>query len=179
MAKRVVIALGGGPHAQIAEAIATAIVAADPAADVRIVPGFVAAPRRSRPRVRWTTARQGVVPALADADVAIVAGGMSLYEACAMGVPAVALPVVPAQAPTVRAFAARGAAVAPVSRADVRGAARAALNLLGNPQQRLALARRSARLVDGRGAWRAAAAVVQLVHGRPGPIGPGEQRGHS
>ena len=155
------IALGGGPHAQIAEAIATAIVAADPAADVRIVPGFVAAPRRSRPRVRWTTAPHPVAPALADADVAIVAGGMSLYEACAMGVPAVALPVVPAQAPTVRAFAARGAAVAPVSRADVRGAARAALNLLGNPQQRLALARRSARLVDGRGAWRAAAAVVQ------------------
>lgn len=162
LSRRVVIALGGGPHAQTAEAIARAIVAADPAADVRIVAGFVAgARRRSRPRVRWTTSRDGLAPVLADADVAVVGGGMSLYEACAMGVPTVALPVVPAQASTVRAFAARGAAVAPAPRSDARGAAEAALDLLGNPRQRAALAHRSARLVDGRGAWRAAAAVVQ------------------
>jgi len=161
--KRVVIALGGGPHMQTAEAIAKAIVAGDPAADVRIVAGFAPRPYRALPRVRWTTSKQGLAPALGDADVAIVGGGMSLYEACAMGVPAVALPVVPAQAPTVRAFAARGAAVAPAAPADARGAAEAALGLLRNPQQRAALARRSARLVDGRGAWRAAAAVVQLA----------------
>lgn len=177
--RRVVIALGGGPHAQTAEAIAQAIVAADPAVEVRIVAGFVAAPRRSRARVRWTTSRQGLAPALAGADVAIVGGGMSLYEACAMGVPAVALPVVPAQTPTVRAFAARGAAVAPATRPGARGAAEAALHLLGNPQQRASLARRSTQLVDGRGAWRAAAAVVQFIHEKPGAWRSGEPRGQS
>ena len=80
--KTVVISLGGGPHAQTAEAIA---------------------------------------------DVAIVGGGMSLYEACAMGVPAAALPVVAAQTPTVRAFAQRGAAIAMPAGAQAREAADAAV----------------------------------------------------
>jgi spore coat polysaccharide biosynthesis predicted glycosyltransferase SpsG len=88
---------------------------------------------------------------------------MSLYEACAMGVPAVALPVVAAQTPTVRAFAQRGAAIGIATRARTRAAADAAVKLLNNPRQRAALARRSTQLVDGRGAWRAAAAVVSLA----------------
>jgi spore coat polysaccharide biosynthesis predicted glycosyltransferase SpsG len=162
--RTVVIALGGGPHAQAANAIAEAIVAADPEADVRIVAGFVAAPRPTRPRVRWNASRRGLAPELTGADVAIVGGGMSLYETCAMGVPAVAMPVVAAQTPTVRALAERGAVVALPPRAGARGAAEAALDLLGNPRRRAALARRASQLVDGLGAWRAAAAVVDLAH---------------
>ena len=140
--------------------------------------------------MRWTTSTNGLAPELANADVAIVGGGMSLYEACAMGVPAVALPVVAAQMPTVRAFALRGAAIAmpafatsgrgatrpssagssvrssgPTRRASsqVQQAAAAAIKLLNNPRQRAALARRSTQLVDGRGALRAAAAVARLA----------------
>jgi spore coat polysaccharide biosynthesis predicted glycosyltransferase SpsG len=164
--KRVLIALGGGLRARRAEAIARAIVVADPDAHVRIAGGFVAPPRASGSRIRWTTPQRGLAPELAGTDVAIVGGGMSLYEACAMGVPAVALPVVSAQAPTVQAFAQRGAAIAVHSGADSATAdiaAAAAVSLLNDPKRRVALARRSVRLVDGRGAWRAAAAVMAAV----------------
>lgn len=164
--RRVVISLGGGPHSQTASAIAEAITAADPAAEVRIVTGFVPSTRGrgdGRARVRWTTSTTGLAPELATADVAIVGGGMSLYEACAMGVPAVALPVVAAQTPTVRAFAQRGAAIPAFAKTE---AAEAAVKLLNNPRQRAALARRSTQLVDGKGAWRAAEAVHRLIDTR-------------
>ena len=164
VSKRVVISLGGGPHADTADAIAGAITAADPRAEVRIVAGFVTPNRPGRSRVRWTTSTNGLAPELANADVAIVGGGMSLYEACAMGVPAVALPVVAGQTPTVRAFALRGAAIAMPAGSRAQQAADAAVKLLNNPRQRAALARRSTQLVDGRGALRAAAAVVSLAH---------------
>jgi spore coat polysaccharide biosynthesis predicted glycosyltransferase SpsG len=173
--RRVLISLGGGPHAQTAQAIADAITAADPRAEVRIVSGFVSSPKprsSNGGRVRWTTSLSGLAPELAKADVAIVGGGMSLYEACAMGVPAVALPVVAAQTPTVRAFAERGAAVPAFAEATAgkpavaRAAAEAALKLLNNPRHRAALARRSTQLVDGKGAWRAAEAVNRVLNAR-------------
>lgn len=157
--QRVVIALGGGPHAHTVEAIASAIVASNPRAEVRIVAGFVARPRAGQGRVRWTRSTQGLAPELAKADVAIVGGGMSLYEACAMGVPAVAVPVVSAQQPTVEAFARRGAAVPALA----EHAAGAAVKLLNSPRLRETLAQRSTELVDGMGAWRAAAAVVSYA----------------
>jgi spore coat polysaccharide biosynthesis predicted glycosyltransferase SpsG len=168
--KQVLIALGGGPHVRTAAAIARAIVAADPHAHVRIAGGFVARPRAVAPRVTWVTARRGLARELAGADVAIVGGGVSLYEACAMGVPAVALPVVSGQVPTVRAFAKRGAAIG-LDRIGVNGGAAArnaaarAVALLNSPHQREALARRSTRFVDGQGASRAAAAVAALSQG--------------
>jgi len=54
--------------------------------------------------------------ALAQATVAVVAGGTTLYEACALGTPVVAVPVVPGQATTVRRFVRAGLAT------GVRGA---------------------------------------------------------
>ena len=163
--KQILIALGGGPHATTAAAIARAIVAADPEAQVRIAGGFVAPPRPVAPRVTWVAARRGLGQELAGADVAIVGGGVSLYEACAMGVPAVALPVVDGQVPTVRAFAKRGAAIGLGHGAAVTKAATEAVALLNNPHQRQALRRHSMRLIDGLGASRTAAAVAALSQG--------------
>jgi spore coat polysaccharide biosynthesis predicted glycosyltransferase SpsG len=160
--KQVLIALGGGPHAAIAAAIARAIVAGDPRAQVRIAGGFVAPPRHVAPRVTWVAARRGLGQELASADVAVVGGGVSLYEACAMGVPTIALPVVTGQVPTVRAFAKEGAAIGLDRRTTTTTAAAEAVALLNNPRQRAALRRRSTRLIDGLGAARAAAAVAAL-----------------
>jgi spore coat polysaccharide biosynthesis predicted glycosyltransferase SpsG len=163
--KQILIALGGGPHATMAAALARAIVAADPEAQVRIAGGFVAPPRPVAPRVTWVAARRGLGQELASADVAVVGGGVSLYEACAMGVPTVALPVANGQVPTVRAFAKRGAAVGLGRGAAITKAATEAVALLNNPHQRKALRRHSMRLVDGLGASRAAAAVAALSQG--------------
>jgi UDP-2,4-diacetamido-2,4,6-trideoxy-beta-L-altropyranose hydrolase len=162
--RTVLIALGGGPHARRAEAIARTIVAANPRAQVRIVAGFVTGTRsRQAPRVSWIGPVKRLAAELERASVAIVGGGVSLYEACALGVPAVTVPVVQGQVATVRAFARQRAARAVAYRATPQAAAHIALDLLGDRPQRLALARRSRRLIDGRGAARAAHAVAMLA----------------
>jgi UDP-2,4-diacetamido-2,4,6-trideoxy-beta-L-altropyranose hydrolase len=159
---RVLIALGGGPHADLAEGIAAAIVASDAHADVRIAGGFLSPPRPVHPRIRWVRPR-GLASQLAKAKIAIVGGGVSLYEAAAMGVPAVGVPVVKSQVPTVLAFERRGAALGVKFAAPVQTTATKALALLNDREQLSELSRRSRALVDGRGAFRAAAAVVALA----------------
>ena len=163
--RRVLIALGGGPHVELADELAQAIVAADAYAEVRIAGGFVAGPRRVHPRICWIRTR-GLAPELARAEVAIVGGGVSLYEAAAIGVAAVGVPVVKAQEATVLAFARRGAALGVRFGAPTQTAATKALSLLNNPHHRMALSRRSRTLVDGQGATRAAAAVIALARER-------------
>ena len=57
--------------------------------------------------VHAVLADDGLAAWLARVDVAVVGGGVSLYEAIAAGVPSAALAVVPGQQPTIRAFARR------------------------------------------------------------------------
>jgi spore coat polysaccharide biosynthesis predicted glycosyltransferase SpsG len=161
-ARRVLIALGGGPRVRLAGAIADAIVAADPTIEVRIAGGFVVAPRTASSKVVWIGASRGLSTELSEASAAVVAGGVSLYEACAVGVPAVGLPVVPGQVPTVRAFGRHGAVVpAPLGASPDQVATRTVSLLNDRPRQR-SLSRRGQTLVDGQGAARAAATVTAL-----------------
>jgi spore coat polysaccharide biosynthesis predicted glycosyltransferase SpsG len=162
-ARRVLIALGGGPRVRLAGAIAEAIVAAEPNAEVRIASGFVVAPRPASSKVVWIGASRGLAAELAEASTAVVGGGVSLYEACALGVPTVGVPVVRAQAPTVRAFGRRGAVIAAPFGASPRHVANRAVSLLRDRALQRSLARRARALVDGRGASRAAATVVALA----------------
>jgi spore coat polysaccharide biosynthesis predicted glycosyltransferase SpsG len=126
---------------------------------------------RARPklpaRCSWLDAPNGLARALATATVAIVAGGVTLYEAAALGTPAIALPIVAAQRPAVRAFAAAGAALdatgATRPQAIVRATARAQA-LLASPSQASLLGRRARKLVDGHGAARVARRLLELVH---------------
>ena len=164
--RNVLVALGGGPRRNTALSVARSIVAKDSRARVRIAGGFVSNDRPSparENRVTWVPARRGLARELTRATVAVVGGGMSLYEAAAMGVPSVGLPVVAAQSPTVRAFARRGAAVAVPFRAPDHRTAAETVALLDDPHRRMVLARRSMQLVDGHGAARAAAAVLDFM----------------
>jgi hypothetical protein len=113
--RTVLIALGGGRHVRNAGVrIAATLHRLDPDASVLLAPGFV--DRSALPglpaRCRWIPTPQGLADALARTSVAIVAGGMTLYEACALGTPAVAVPVVTGQRRAVRAAARLGVAVA-------------------------------------------------------------------
>jgi len=109
--------------------------------------------------------------ALAQATVAVVAGGTTLYEACALGTPVVAVPVVSGQATTVRRFVRAGLVAVPkppsaaaVGRAGWgEAAARAALDLLADEPRRAELSRRGRRVIDGAGGARVAAAIVELL----------------
>jgi spore coat polysaccharide biosynthesis predicted glycosyltransferase SpsG len=160
----VLVALGGGPRAELAIDIAEAIVAAVPQATVRVAGGFVSTPAQVRQQITWVGPSRSLHQEMARASVAVVGGGVSLYEACALGTPAVGVPVVAAQRPTVAAFVARGAAKGtargPVSAKRV---ADECVSLLSDAAMRRHLARMGRRLIDGRGAFRAAAAVAELA----------------
>jgi len=162
-APRVLIALGGGPRALLGYAIATAVLRELPWACVRIAGGFAVASASDRNRIVWTGPLNGLAGELAACDVAVVGGGVSLYEACARGVAAVGVPVVVPQRPTVRGFVAAGAALGDATSAPAaERVARDVVRLLRQPALRTALAGQGRKLVDGRGAARVAEAIRRL-----------------
>jgi spore coat polysaccharide biosynthesis predicted glycosyltransferase SpsG len=126
--RRVLVALGGGPRRAMAATIVKAIAAADPRAEIRIAGAE-----------------------LSHVSVAVVGGGVSVYEACAVGAPR-----------EVRSFARPEAAVRRPFTAG-RGTAARVVALFDDPQRRARLRRRSMRLVAGGEATRAAAAVLSFV----------------
>ena len=159
----VLVALGGGPRAELAIDIAEAIVDNVPTATVRIAGGFVSTPAPVRRQITWVGPSGSLHQEMARASVAVVGGGISLYEACAHGTPAIGVPVVAAQRPTVTAFVARGAAKGssgPVRAAEV---ADECISLLSDAALRRHLSHMGRRLIDGRGAFRAAVAVRRMV----------------
>lgn len=159
----VLVALGGGPRAELALDIAEAIVDADPRATVRVAGGFVSTPAPVREQISWVGPSQSLRQEMARASVAVVGGGVSLYEACALGTPAIGVPVVAAQRPTVAAFAARGAARGLTRGVSAERVADECVSLLSDAAMRRHLSRMGRRLIDGRGAFRAAAAVARLA----------------
>lgn len=164
----VLIALGGGQHVvAVAQSLVDAILAHRPDADIQVAAGFAAGERPSLRGARWLRVRTGLTRALLAADAAIVAGGVTLYETCALGVPAVAMAVVPAQRPAIRAFARAGAVIdagdVSSSRAAIAAAAAGVSRVLGNRRLRQSLARHARQLVDGQGAARVARSVRALV----------------
>jgi spore coat polysaccharide biosynthesis predicted glycosyltransferase SpsG len=165
---RVFVALGGGTHVRaVAGQLVTALHQRRPDLQIRVAAGFAGSGLPQLKKARWVRAQSGLLRELCESDVAVVAGGMTLYEACALGVPAVALAVVPAQRLRIRSFAARRAVIdagtAFGSRQTVNAAAVAVVRLLERPDRRVALASRARRLVDGRGASRVAARIQAML----------------
>lgn len=166
--RRICIALGGGAHVfAVVPALTAALAARVPEADIRVAPGFTAPDRRPALAAGRWLAPGALAPALASSDLAIVGGGLTAYEACALGVAAVAVAVVPEQRPTIRTLARRGAVV---DGGAWRPAVTARLGdlaarLLATPGRRRRLARAGRSLVDGRGVRRIAAALARLAGG--------------
>jgi spore coat polysaccharide biosynthesis predicted glycosyltransferase SpsG len=165
---RVFIALGGGEHvAQIADRLVRAIKRQAARANIRVAAGLCAARWPALRGATWVR-RNGLRRELERCDVAVVAGGVTLYEACALGRATVALPIVSGQRATVRAAASLGAVVAPAVRQSAAALAhigRAVAALLNDPRRRRALGSAARRLVDGRGAFRVAGRIRKLVKG--------------
>jgi spore coat polysaccharide biosynthesis predicted glycosyltransferase SpsG len=163
----VLIALGGGAHVRAwGAAVARAIRRQLPDVRVRIAGGFTRPPSADDESVRWISAPHGLTDELRRAAVAVVAGGLTLYEAAALGAPIVGLAVVPEQQPAIAAFARRGAAMNAGIAGDAAALQRAAdavLTLVTHRQRAARFAAAASRLVDGRGAFRAADAIRQLA----------------
>ena len=176
----IVIGLGGGRHAATGIGIATHLLStvdrrAMLGARVMLSLGLDSAgvDARDLPRGIRLIPAATFRTALSRATVAVVAGGTTLYEACALGIPVVAVPVVPGQAETIRRFVRAGLAVSPRGGAGVTGgvgtargdraAAVAALALLDDVARQRALSRRGREVIDGQGAARVAAAIGRLL----------------
>jgi spore coat polysaccharide biosynthesis predicted glycosyltransferase SpsG len=115
---------------------------------------------------RWIRMTNGLAPALATASAAVLAGGITLYEACVLGTPVVTLAVVPAQRVTTSAFAAAGATIdasGPVPGRALDRAAASVTRLLASPRDAARLSERARALVDGRGALRVREHLLALA----------------
>ena len=153
--------------------IARAIADASADAWVTLAAGFSARPLQTRhPRVRLLESPSWLRSELARVDVAVLAGGVTLYEAALLGVPTVALAVVAAQMPTIRAFERVGASIAAgcLASGDRAAAERTRAKavqavgaLLADEEKRRAMAVQGQQQVDGRGALRVAAALKRLM----------------
>ena len=159
----VLVALGGGRRRQTGLAIARAIRRRRAGVPVRIAGGFGSpAPRRAPDGVSWLAAPHQLARAIAEASVVVTGGGVTLYEACRTGTPAVGIAVVPAQRPTIAAFARRGAALDGGTTRHIGRAVRQIARVIDELPLRRALARRGRRLIDGGGAARVARALQAL-----------------
>ncbi|MEQ1912501.1 MAG: hypothetical protein ABMA15_27025, partial [Vicinamibacterales bacterium] len=99
-------------------------------------------------------------------EVAVVGGGLTLYEAAALSAPPVAVAVVDAQRPTIQGFVRRRAAVDGGSLTGDASLARVAdevTTLLASSSKARRLGQAGARLVDGRGVFRVADAIRRLA----------------
>jgi hypothetical protein len=167
--RRVLVALGGGAHVRrLGVWIARAITRQCPGLRVDIARGFALTGRLPAlpARCRWVSAPHGLSDRLAVAAAAVVAGGVTLCEACALGTPVVAVPVVRAQRRAVAAAASAGAAIAVLDASERVTGDRVAAHIariLAQPSLAAGLSRRARRLVDGHGAARAASRIRALV----------------
>jgi spore coat polysaccharide biosynthesis predicted glycosyltransferase SpsG len=168
LAPHVVIALGGGQHVRrMAQRLVDAIVGECPGARIYVAAGFSRTERQPLRDARWMTSRADLMRALVVADVAVVAGGVTLYEVCALGVPAVGLAVVPEQLAAIRRFSREGAALdagdASTDPGAIDAAARGVARLIGSAALRRSSSARARALVDGRGTRRVARHVQALM----------------
>lgn len=94
------------------------------------------------------------------ADLAVSAGGQTLFELAATGTPAIVITTAENQVRHARGFANRGSVIL----AD-RESGRAAFDRVREAASRAEMSRRGRELVDGRGAERTASAIVELLKG--------------
>jgi spore coat polysaccharide biosynthesis predicted glycosyltransferase SpsG len=167
--RRVLIALGGGGHVlKLARHLCDEIARRAPVADIHVARGFVPGRRDPvLPAGRWVSAPDGLATELSQAAVAVVAGGVTLYEACALGIPVVALAVTSAQHKTIRDMAHRGAVIDAGSPSAIDMAIELAADLVSRLLDDERLGRRYSKtartLVDGRGAIRVAERLRRLM----------------
>jgi len=168
--RRVLVTLGGGPRAALTRAIVLELQRRYPHIEFLVTQPLPEPTSTAAPEVRVVRATDGLAAWFGRVDVAVVGGGVSLYEAVAAGVPTVAVPVVPAQQPTIRGFERLKltlcGAKAGADRARVVKQVAARFDaLVTDAPWRRRVQQLGPRLIDGRGARRVARAIVAVSRG--------------
>jgi spore coat polysaccharide biosynthesis predicted glycosyltransferase SpsG len=178
-APRVAIGFGGSDPLGLTEPMLAALLEALPSAelDVMLGPGVASQRRerllgsaRSTPRANIHVDPAEIGSILLDADVLISAAGVTVWEALALGVPAVVVTVADNQRAVAEPVIARGAAIDGgwAGPDTARQTAQLARDLLGDAELRAKLSKAGRALIDGRGVWRAVDALLDTMDERAG-----------
>ncbi len=156
---RVLVTLGGEDAAAVVAAAVAAVERAAPGAVVDLAVGpFARAASAYGVHVKLHHGLPSLRDLLLEADFAVTAAGMTLYECLAAGTPAVAVPLADNQKPNFDELT--GAGLVLPGQPDL---AAAVDRLSRDVGLRRELAARGRELVDGRGAARVAAELVRAV----------------
>jgi spore coat polysaccharide biosynthesis protein SpsF len=129
---------------------------ADPAGTVARIEG-------AGPGFRARTKISDMASLYPEADMAIVAFGVSAYEAAAFGVPAIYLPISTGHALSASVFVTAGLGVALLEQPSPDQITQAVMHIAENETLRQSMSATGPRLVDGRGALRIAAELAETA----------------
>jgi spore coat polysaccharide biosynthesis predicted glycosyltransferase SpsG len=170
---RVLVTFGAGAPASLYAIAVSELAGVGRRLEVRVLLGRDEAPDDALVRiaaasphdVRLLGRLEDVAPEIAWADVVLSAGGSTCWELLALGAPAAVAALSRDQEPNAAALAAARCAVAVAP--DLAGAGAAVEDLLSHPAIRARASRHGRTLVDGRGAERAAASLLETIAKEP------------
>lgn len=172
--QKVVVNLGGGDGSRFFPRVLEGLRMAEAQLEVTGFPGFcfwgqeaIARTYKSPLRFRWISPNEDAVRLMFQADLVISAGGLSVYEALAVGTPVCALSYDCHQQSAVSALTAAGTCL-DLGRGDQLGSTdvlECFVNLNDSPKLRRKLSECGRRLVDGSGALRVARILRSLIQG--------------
>ncbi len=157
--ERVLVATGAGDHTGIGAVLASRVSGAIPGSEVTLVRGPYA-PANSVEGVRTIVAPDSMFGPLTKTDMLVSAAGQTMLESLAVGTPCVALVTAENQRRQAIELQKTGALSVATS---VEKAVAVACSLAGDFDARREQARIGRRVVDGQGAMRVAAAVLELA----------------
>lgn len=167
---KVLISVGGQENTTLGLHIASSLAQQFPSLQLQLLSSASMAPATKRRNIEVTPRvdAEGVYAAMQWCDVAISAGGQTLHELGAAGVPTIMFAIVDNQLPNVMAWEESGAFVRVdgATAEELASHIPAALNQLSSPLERRIRSERAQRLVDGRGALRLASAIIDTVASR-------------
>lgn len=176
--RRVLVSMGGMDAANLTSRVLDAVAIAAPNLDIDVVLGAGAPPLdeiRARTaanhRISLHVGIDDMASLMADADLAIGAGGTSSWERCCLGLPSLVLVAADNQRPGAQFLASREAALVIDEEGGTQAATDIALQLrrlLDDPLLRRSLGEKAATLCDGRGGWRTLLGLVAPAHARDG-----------
>jgi UDP-2,4-diacetamido-2,4,6-trideoxy-beta-L-altropyranose hydrolase len=163
--QRVLVTLGAGAAKNAQEAFATAARRALPGVQSRLIVGPYS-PSAPPAGVDAVVAPNDLLDELLETDLCLTAGGQTLLEAMAVGVPSVSLPLVSNQRAQTERLAELGA-VTMVEPDQPEALGPALEQLAGSRRSRDLLSKRAQEAVDGYGALRVAFRMSRLTSPNP------------
>lgn len=168
---RITVSMGGADPLHLSAVVLEALTQMQPDFDAEFIVGPVFPdPEGLAAAIRQAgtnfTVRAGVTElavAFAQADLAVIAFGVTAYEIAALGVPALYLPISADHARSASIFVSAGLGLALPQNVTAGEIASAVAGLLENETLRRKMQRTGPGLVDGQGAARIAAALAQAV----------------